>query len=289
MTSTNHYAIADTGCTGHFLHIDNPCTARIPINNRIFVQLPNKTKIQATHTCQIDIPFLPPQARQAHIFPQLTRALPSIGQLCDHGCTAIFDHNNVKILHNNIVLLHGFRDSGTNLWKIPLTQDHTLQTVPISTAAPTQANSAYHTSTQPKLVQFMHAVCGYHVPSTWIQAIQNGNFAIWPGLTADAVHKHLPKSTATVKGDLNQQQKNVRSTQLQVSEPNPTKKNKSPIIDSDLNIKTHQIFAATIEVTGQISTDLTGRFPVTSSRGNKYLLVLYNYDSNSILTAAMKN
>jgi len=42
-------------------------------------------------------------------------------------------------------------------------------------------------------------------------------------------------------------------------------------------------------MTGQISTNLTGRFPVASSRGNKYLLVLYNYDSNSILTDAMKN
>ena len=136
------------------------------------MQLPNKTKIQATHTCQIDIPVLPPQARQAHIFPQLAHALLSIGQLCDHGCTAIFDHNNVKILHNNIVILHGFRDSGTNLWKIPLTQDHTGPTLPIHTTAHAQANSAYHTSTQPELIQFMHPACGHPVPSTWIQAIQ---------------------------------------------------------------------------------------------------------------------
>ena len=124
------------------------------------------------------------------------------------------------------------------------------------------------------------------MPYKWIQAIQSGNFATWPGLTAEAVRKHLPKSTATVKGHLNQQRRNVRSTQLQVSTPNLKS---DPIIDPDLNVKTHQMFAATIKITGQISTDLTGRFPVTSSRGNKYLLVLYDYDSNSILTDAMKN
>ena len=35
--------------------------------------------------------------------------------------------------------------------------------------------------------------------------------------------------------------------------------------------------------------DLTGKFPHTSSRGNKYLVVLYNYDSNAIVFEAIKN
>jgi hypothetical protein len=97
------------------------------------------------------------------------------------------------------------------------------------------------------------------------------NPTTWPGLTAKAVRKHLPKSAATVMGHLNQQQQNVESTKLQVIKPNPKT---DPIIDPDLNVQTHQIFADTIEITGQISTDLTGHFPVTSSQGNKYLLVL---------------
>jgi hypothetical protein len=35
--------------------------------------------------------------------------------------------------------------------------------------------------------------------------------------------------------------------------------------------------------------DLTGRFPHRSSRGNEYLLVVYDHDSNSILHCALKN
>ena len=34
--------------------------------------------------------------------------------------------------------------------------------------------------------------------------------------------------------------------------------------------------------------DLTGRYPITSSRGNQYIVVLYNYDTNSIQTALTK-
>jgi hypothetical protein len=39
-----------------------------------------------------------------------------------------------------------------------------------------------------------------------------------------------------------------------------------------------------IKITGQIFSDQTGRFPITSSRGNKYIMVVYDYDSNAILT-----
>jgi hypothetical protein len=40
---------------------------------------------------------------------------------------------------------------------------------------------------------------------------------------------------------------------------------------------------------GIISTDLPGRFPITSARGNAHVLVLYDFDSNSILAVPIKN
>ena len=42
-------------------------------------------------------------------------------------------------------------------------------------------------------------------------------------------------------------------------------------------------YLQTIEFIGKVSTDQTGRFPVTSSRISKYLMVLYDHDSNAIL------
>jgi hypothetical protein len=38
----------------------------------------------------------------------------------------------------------------------------------------------------------------------------------------------------------------------------------------------------------QIHSDLTGRFPTKSAKGNKYMLVLY-YDTNNVLTEPMKS
>jgi len=35
--------------------------------------------------------------------------------------------------------------------------------------------------------------------------------------------------------------------------------------------------------------DLTGRFPTTSSQGNSYIIVVYDFDSNGILVAPLKN
>ena len=41
-------------------------------------------------------------------------------------------------------------------------------------------------------------------------------------------------------------------------------------------------------LTGAVSTNFCGRYPYTSSRGMKYIFVLYDYDSNAILAAPTK-
>jgi hypothetical protein len=111
---------------------------------------------------------------------------------------------------------------------------------------------------------------------------KNGNFSSWPGLTEHAVEKHLSKSTSTTKGHLNQQRQNARTTKIKdakviVTEP-----------DIDHGIKTQFVYAATIDA-GQIYTDQTGRFPVVSSKGNKYIMILYDYASISILAQPIKD
>jgi hypothetical protein len=45
--------------------------------------------------------------------------------------------------------------------------------------------------------------------------------------------------------------------------------------------------AATIDA-GQIYTDQTGLFPVVSSKGNKYIMIFYDYDSNAIMVQPIK-
>ena len=45
----------------------------------------------------------------------------------------------------------------------------------------------------------------------------------------------------------------------------------------------------TLQPTRQVHTDQTGQFPTTSTRGNKYIFILYDYDSNSIHPVPLKN
>ena len=57
------------------------------------------------------------------------------------------------------------------------------------------------------------------------------------------------------------------------------------------NAQTHAAFLTLFDTkTFERSySDQTGRFPVQSSRGNNYIFIMYDYDSNAILSVAVPN
>ena len=88
---------------------------------------------------------------------------------------------------------------------------------------------------------------------------------------------------ATSKVHMHQTSNNLKSTktqELKTPEEEPMK----PLVQ-----RTNTVFTKITVHKRQIATDLTGEFPVTSNRGNKYLFVLYDYDSNCILIRPMKS
>jgi hypothetical protein len=131
---------------------------------------------------------------------------------------------------------------------------------------------AHDNNNQKDLINYRHAACFSPVKSTWIKAIKNGFFSSWPGLNEHTVEKHLSKYTSTPKGHLNQQRQNTRTTKIK----------EAYLLDQehdiDHGIQTQFVYAATID-RGQIYTDQTGRFPMVSRKGNKYIMILYGYDS----------
>jgi hypothetical protein len=176
---------------------------------------------------------------------------------------------------NGKCVMTGARDPQSGVWRVNLRNAKpTVQST---------CNHAHITSNQKELINYLHAACFSPVKSTWIAAIKNGNFISWPGLTERAVEKHLSKSSATVKGHLNQQRMNTISTKI--------KEDKNMVTTErvlDYGIKINCIYDATINA-GQIYTDQTRRFPVICSKGNKYIMVLYEYDGNAILEEPIKN
>ena len=87
----NTLVIVNSVCTSHFLGLTTPCINKSSSSNVILVGLPNGSSIRASHTTPLPFPQIPFGARQSNIFPALgEHNLISIGQLCDHGFSALF-------------------------------------------------------------------------------------------------------------------------------------------------------------------------------------------------------
>ena len=67
--------------------------------------------------------------------------------------------------------------------------------------------------TKNNLIHYFHACCFSPSIATFIKAVQNGNLVTWPGLTHKLIKKYLEPSIATAKGHLDQERKNLQSTQ----------------------------------------------------------------------------
>jgi hypothetical protein len=113
-----------------------------------------------------------------------------------------------------------------------------------------------------------------------LQAVKDGHLITWPVLPEDAINKHLKLMPATAMGHMNQRRQNIRSTSKE-----PVEKKQTP--DTELGNKTHLVYAVVVDQ-GQLYTDLTGKFPLRSSRGNSYVMVCYVYDCNYVKVISMK-
>ena len=115
------HAISDSGATAHFIVKGAPVTN---IKKAVFplrITLPNGGIIHSTHTCNLDIPWLPNTITEAHIVPGIERSLIATRKFCDAGCQLIFDQDECRIYYKNRLVLTGKRDkTDTTLWKLPI-------------------------------------------------------------------------------------------------------------------------------------------------------------------------
>ena len=272
-------AILDTGSTAHFFAIEAPLLNKQETQQPIHVELPDHSMITSTHTGELNLPQLPKAARQVHMFPSLgNTSLISVGQLCDCGCFAHLGAQEATITYKDKVLLRGERNHKTKgLWTLQLNTIH-------------QSHAAInHSATAPELVAFAHASLFSPAISTLQTALDKGYLPPIPGLTSKLLRKYPPTSSATIKGHLDTTRKNSKSTKQTT-----TYSQEEIILDyfpqqTTKGKRTNLCYATTMNIRRQVSSDLTGRFPVPSSSGNHYLLVVYDYDSNAILMQPTPN
>jgi hypothetical protein len=190
----------------------------------------------------------------------------------------LHSHFQARHSHNlrfrKLQILSGPRDLNTGLWRINLrqTNNHKPETI---------ANNVYELRNTGALVHYLHKALFSPTKSAMLQAVKDGHLITWPGLTEDAISKHLKLTPATAMGHMNQRRHYIRSTSKA-----PIEKQSTP--DTDLGTKTHLVYAVIVDQ-GQLYTDLTGKLPVRSSKGNSYVMICYIYDCNYIKVIPMKS
>ncbi|KAL7488941.1 hypothetical protein ACHAW6_014541, partial [Cyclotella cf. meneghiniana] len=276
----------DSGADGHYLSEKDRISAGLPIlrNSTKRVGVANGGSSQAKHVTQLPFKNISSNALQADSFDDFPTSLMSVGKISDAGTVSIFTSDGVTVHNEQDVLitcrgepiLIGVRDEHGR-YRIPLHQ-HQGQWQPRSPSKKArqtlrQANSVYDLPSTEQAIKWMHAVCGYPVKSTWLKAVK----------AEKNVRKYYPETTETAKGHLNQTRQNVRSTKSQ--HPMEEYIHKQQLVRK----KAQDIFIKTYEVRETIFSDQTGKFPTRSQRGNKYIMVLVEIDSNAILVEPMKS
>ena len=224
---------------------------------------------------------------EAHVLPELSHSLISIGKLCDAGCTATFDAKKVVIHHKNQPVLTGPRNSN-GLWSLS-SQGHYK---PIRNAtAQSQANFTIHDAVTRDIIKFLHLSLYSPTKSTLLKAIANNHFVGWPSLTAQNVKRYLQLEEPTILGHMDQQRQGTRSTRTPATSPveQPGAEHQEDSENTGDNItpqtRTHAAYFSIADLpTGRVYTDQTGAFPVVSAQGIKAVMIMYDYDSNAILT-----
>ena len=214
-------AIADSGCTNHYICRYSPCTKLQPCINGIKVKQLDVVIMKSSHAALLDAPSLPLTVRKVHIFPSMQKkALLSLGKFCDNNYTFVLKKNAINNNHKdrNSFYLQGHRYTTSGMWTVGISSQGLRNP---SEDIHAQANNVYKLKRDKYIITYFHKAYFSPVPSTWIDAINAVLFATWPGITAELVSKHLDKSPATTKVHLQQIRKNILSTKLPTSTRNP--------------------------------------------------------------------
>ncbi len=134
-----------------------------------------------------------------------------------------------------------------------------------------------------------HAAAGFPPKETFIRVVCNGNYATWPKLTVQLIHKYMPDLDESAKGHLKGQHQGVRSTKQKAFKKMIKAEEARMKIEGESlpfcplpPTKFNDIFVHVEDLNKEIHTNQTGAFPHTSQRGNLYIMVAVHLDVNYI-------
>ena len=249
--------------------------------------------MQSTHTGEVyQLQMLPPAARSADLFPALgNTCLLSLGKLADAGCIIILKKDQLVVKHKGKVILTGYRCPYTGLWMVPLKASPTAPSCNSTTTQHLALSTIYQESI-PEQVAFSHAALFSPNMHQVQKAFENNFLLNFPGFNKSSIKKYAPHTVATAKGHMDQSRANQKSTRNPKTSQDEFETDFFTIEPLPNGEKTNLCFVSIMDLPnpqGQVFTDQTGRFPITSASGMKYIFVCYAYDSNTIFPVPIKN
>jgi hypothetical protein len=214
----NWSGILDTGCTsGAGAEKDMDCFHDTGLPSKKVFMLPDTSKIKATKKIQLK-QDLHARAGKMNIVPNLHSTLISVPKMADHGYIAVFNKTEARIYNGTTTtittlgepLIVAPRCNITGLWKMELDLDFEIlgQEHPNHfIAGVNAANAIFNLPNTRKSLMYYHALAGFPVKETFMDAVCTGNYATWPGLTTTLISKHFPDSKETQKGHMKGQKK----------------------------------------------------------------------------------
>jgi hypothetical protein len=284
-TTIKQWAILDSGATSHFLTTDAPATNIVPATVSLIARLPNGDKVQSTHTCTLDLPDLPADARAAHIIPGLaSHSLLSVVTMCNAGCTVTFTKIKCTIVYRGRTIVCGHKCTKTGLWMVPLRGANAQAAGPSSllsepSTEPTFAIAANvkATSSAAEYARYIHQYICSPPSATLLGALQRSEeLATIPGLTTTLIKNHLPRSTATDKGHMRRHRSNTASTQNNQNDIIAARSEVDHMFPQQEICAMQDVFcfaALANNISGTMYTDITGAFPVRSFKGMQYIFI----------------
>ena len=204
----------------------------------------------------------------------------SIGQLCDDNCWGLFNKKDLLIFKKRKLILRGKRNLRDGLWDVHLKSNQTPRAIKKDTIniITKMKQSNY------ELANFFHGCLFSPTVRAIQQAISNDHLITWPGIKKLNFNKYTQDITATELGHMNREKKNLQSTKITQQSTQSNNLLESPS-------RTYQIMSKIIPFTSKEMAygDLTGAFPFTSTRGSKYIYLMYDYDANAILVHPWKS
>jgi hypothetical protein len=172
--------------------------------------------MESSHTADLDIPELNAAASKAYVFPGMANhSLLSVGQVFDEGYIVTSKQAEVTICDSgNSQILSGPRDLNTGLLCINLKQTNNHKPDPI-------ANNVYELRNTGALVHYLHKALFSPTRSAMLQAVKDGHMITWPGLTEDAINKHLKLTPDTAMVHMNQRRQTYDPPQRRPLRNNP--------------------------------------------------------------------